>query len=371
VRNQHVKGLLQISPGFFMVQHVPSGGGGGGFVTAGGSGSFKVNSSPYVTTPKPVEMGKIAQGGTALAGFSGLLTRPEASAFLFAIGGAGGGGAGSNEMGTFDNSPLVWNSGAGGAGAGGVLQLAAGWLIATSAQSLISAEGGDAANTSGNVAGYYPAPGGAGSGGSVLMQSANGHSIAGAVVALGGARGRLDANGGVGAQGLGFCGIDSFSGAGGDGYLRLEAPARPDYTKLTKFQPAATAANTGQLRPVDDDPMSALATLWHPAGGVNAPIYLYYVIDAKVDGKTVRYSDASGQRRAGPGEAVEFHAQTATLDPNTGKPLPGSLSPWASATVSPLNAKPGNAVRYLLRFDLARTTTSKIEVNRVRVFFAR
>ncbi|MFQ5503991.1 MAG: hypothetical protein ACE5F1_04235 [Planctomycetota bacterium] len=359
-RHAAVVARLQISPGFFMVQMMPSGGGGGGCLTAGGDGALTRNTSPYQKGPiHPGDKGAIAKGGALLAGFDSLLTRPEASSFLYSIGGAGGGGAGSGPAGNFASSlPRVdWNSGGGGAGGGGVLQLESGGTLTLGSPGKLLAAGGDGSLNIGQIAPYYPAPGGSGSGGSVLLQTPLTLDLRGKVVATGGKTGLL--------------GIDSFGGAGGDGYIRAEAGTKPDFKRfLNVFSPVATAKNVGTFRKVDEDPVSMLATLWYQTARISSPGYLYYVIEATVDGKKVLYSDGTpSSRRAAGNEPLVLFAQGAVLDLGTGQPK--SVTAWSEGTVSPLNGKNGNAIRYLLRLDRSKTTTAQIEVHRARFYYRR
>ena len=154
-----------------------TGGGGGGFGTAG-------------------ENGRLSGGSSTGGGLGGLV---HGAADLFTFGGGDGGGGGSGR-GAFEGLA------AGGGGGGGALLVSSRTSITVSATGALLANGGQA--------GAHPnsdGEGGGGSGGGIVLQAPTISHTTG---------GRIEAKGGDRAPGSG-----NYRGKGGDGRVRVDAPA--------------------------------------------------------------------------------------------------------------------------------------------------
>ena len=370
----------------FISQQFGAGGGGGGYATDGGGGKPVKNSSS--AAPKAADFGPPSKGGTKL-NMAPLFSSPLPSRRLFQIGGSGGGGGGYNVSGTVKATKPVfnWNPGHGGAGGGGVVTLISGGPLVIQSTGLILAEGGGSQgaivwenqakeipkidpvtgkivriNPSYDSSGFWnPLLGGAGSGGSILLQS-------GGFLDL---RGRVSVKGGVSRKLAGeYIGLDSESGAGGAGFIRAESDPKPNYKSFVSFDPPAKPENAGLLRAVDQDKVSSAVTNWYFTKTLFPPTYLFYVIKAKIDGKLVTYSDnVSLGKRAQTGEPVILYLQGAQLDPKTLLPLPKSKSRWFEGVIDPLNTDGGNGIRFHIVMDRSATTTGQIELLSLKVSF--
>ena len=71
---------------------------------------------------------------------------------------------------------------------------------------------------------------------------------------------------------------------------------------------------------------------WLDTGELFSPDFLYYFLEAEVDGVPVTYSDDQtrfpGTCLAGPGEPLVLQVQGAILDLVTGEPHPQTIRPW-------------------------------------------
>jgi hypothetical protein len=364
-------------------QQLGAGGGGGGFSTDGSGGKPIKNSS--FAKPKTADFGPPSQGGTKVS-LGPLFSSPLPSRKLFQMGGAGGGGAGYNVSGSLNNA-LKWSPGHGGAGGGGSLTLVAGGPIILQSTGLILAEGGGSQgiirwenqakqipaidSITGKVSlldppyevsdFWNPLLGGAGSGGSVLFQSGGFLDLRGRVSVKGGVKRRISGS---------FIGIDSESGKGGAGFIRAESNPKPNFKSFVSFDPPAQPDNAGLLRNADQDKTSSVVTNWYFTKTLFPPTYLFYVIQAKVDGKLVTFSDnVSLGKRAQKGEPITLYLQGAQLDPKTLLPLPKSQSRWFEGVIDPLNTDGGNGIRFHMVMDRSATTTGQIEVLSLKVSF--
>lgn len=347
-------------------QQTASGAGGGGFLSAGGKGSSKANGNATSSPPKAYDFGAEADGGKAVS-LSSILggTLTESSAFYFLIGGSGGGGAGTHPVGSISGSTPYRHTGAGGSGGGGTLQIKAGGAFRLPTSARISANGGAGLDTA-YIKDYAPAAGGAGSAGSILIQSAGTLEVFGLVTAVGGAAGKTDNSG---LTGSGFTAVDALSGAGGDGFIRIEADPKPDYKSFDKLLPAKSPDNAGLLRSTDYDTHSVLSTNWYDTKVLFPPKYLNYVIEASIDGKDVTFSDAAGGTQAKTGEPLVIFFQGGQLSGNTGQPIPSTISRWVEGRVDQLNLIGGNTFRFLIVIDgsvvvdPSKTVIKKVTVN--------
>jgi hypothetical protein len=214
-----------------------------------------------------------------------------------------------------------------------------------------------------------PAPGGAGSGGCMLVQSGGLTQILGEINVLGGTGGTMEEKF--------LLMVASTGGAGGAGYVRVEADPRPSHLNMPRIKPVATDGNTGLLRAIDYSKVSVATSQYYVTRSLFPPTWLYYEIFAKLDGQPFVFSDNQakhpGSREAREGEAVVAYFMSATVDPKTAKPI-SPPTDWVQGSVKPLNSqanegKSGNGIRYLMRMDRSKTTTGQIEISRVRVYY--
>lgn len=296
-----------------------------------------------------------------------------ASRDLFRLGGAGGGGGGTHPAFTPSESSISWSEGGGGGGGGGSIAFEAGGDFVVSQKGEIWARGGDTLNTL-NTNGSAPAraPGGGGSGGSVLIQVAGQPTIIGKVDVLGGI-------GGTFKEASPLIEIKGKAGDGGAGYIRVEADPAPNAGSFGGFAPKARADNVGLLRAIDDVPQSVAASGIYVAQSLFPPTWLYFEIRAKIEGKTVIYSDDQnaypGSRRPTRSEPIAWFAKSVAADAQTSKPI-GDPTDWVPETVKDFGLKKyeekaGNGVNYLLILDKSKTPSGKgtIEIERIRIYY--
>ncbi len=345
-----------------LCQMAAAGGSGGSFITAGGVGSTIDNLSAG-TKGQPYDFGPAGSPSTPVD-IALLRNRSERSSLLYLLGGSGGGGSGTHASSTFDSlpfSPLAWSPGSGGAGGGGILHFQVGSDFNVGIRGIVSVAGGNAQDYNVDLTNFTnPPPGGAGSGGSLLLPVGGLPDIRGSVTAAGGAAGRYRS------RDYSFT-VDSVSGAGGDGLLRYESDPPPALAALVNMTPTPTADNIGPVHPDDASQFSVLATDWYDTGLFFPPKHLRYVIEATIDDVPTVFSDDSTLgRRAQVGEPIEILFQGAQLDAQTKRPMP-PFSSWSSGTIDGLTLAGGNAFRVLLRFD--RSKASKIVVNKTTYRF--
>ena len=351
-------------------QQLSSGGGGGGYFDpsrkgiGGGRGIVIRNKFKAVSNIEPFkeDFGPRSLGGTVIdieGMLQGSLQLP--SAVLFHIGGAGGGGAGASPIGSISTNE-DWSSSMGGGGGGGILQLKAGGGIVLARSGAIFSRGADgqAALFTTDGEPFGPSPGGGGSGGSILLQSSGILDLRGIVSVRGGKAGSM----------LGwdpkqpsksFLGVDSLSGAGTVGFIRVEADPKPDFKSFDRFEPAPMPINAGLLRSTDHDDVSIIATTWYDTKIIALPRYLDYRLVAMVDGKEVIFTDAAGKNRrlAQRGEPVVILFQGAQLDPQTQSPDPKTISRWVEGSMDALNLVGGNLFRVLILLDAGETNKTQ------------
>ena len=258
------------------------GGAGGGFQVAGGIADLPV----YVGTNLIVSTPRVAGGSS----FS-LLPYPPASPPAnytslehFTVGGSGGGGGGSHGYGivTLGTVTQRFMAGHGGTGGGGAVAIRSGGTSVFGSTAVLSARGGDGVLIRGTSGANPPAttgissPGGAGSGGSFLLQSAQSVSVAGTVNTRGG-------NGST----VGFIdnSLQRVNGAAGDGaagFFRLEAPSGNVSFGGTSTPAYVPATMSGNL--TDRDDLSGDSSLWYTTGLVFPPTWNFYELDVDLDG---------------------------------------------------------------------------------------
>lgn len=358
------------------VNYTPSaaaGGGGGGLLGVGGLGRVVTNThiDPVLLVPPRLDaMGPSAPGGNALQFFpfpAG--TGSARSSDHFLVGGAGGGGAGSQScLSIAAVNPRVWAPGGGGGGGGGAIALRAGDALELGAAGSVLANGGRAASISGVTASSSPAPGGGGSGGSIVLQSGRLASLTGVLDVRGGAGGVFNRSAG-GAPPAG-AGVIIQGGDGSPGFVRCELPGSPSLALLANMLPAPIADNVAPLQ--EQDELAAMQSRFYDTRLSSGPTYLRYEIEAEVGGVPVRLSDdpAVSFVAAGPGAPLRAWFQGASLDPVTGSPV--ALSPWRTSVRSAAGAV-GIAAdgRGAFRFRLAidRTVAASVVVKRVTVVY--
>ena len=355
-----------------------TGGSGGGNASAGTNGS--VDPSGFTNLPLPPDtVGGIRfplydASGVPAPLPPALVGTPFGTFDHLLVGGAGGGGSGSHPLnasiGAGPNQNRWW-SGAAGGGGGGAVGLRVGYDFAISATGQVLARG--ASTQAGSRASNLFSPGGAGAGGSIVIQSAVVPRI----------DGLLDTTGGTGAvmtyqptssTGEGILVARITSGNGGTGFYRVEGPGMPpadpsDWTGPA--QPAPTAENVGTLPVGHEDDLVGLQSKWYPTNEAFAPEFLRYEIEATVDGMPVVFSDddAFGNDAVGPNSAVQFYVQGATVAPGA-TVLPGQESEWRRYVGD--HAPPGQesliddsatTFRFTLLFD--RSLVNSVSVQKV------
>ncbi len=316
-----------------VVQETAAGAGGGGFITAGSAGRIVEAGSTVFgsANTNPAQMGPPGAGGSAFA----LLPLPSGtqSSDHFLVGGAGGGGGASHALFASQNilnDPVKFRSGAAGAGGGGALLLRVGRDLFVGPTGTLAARGGTTEPLTSSLVSSWsnigaPAPGGAGSGGSLLLQ----------VIGTLQQSGTLDARGGdeiaMDSRTLGIYHVATFGGAGGAGFVRLERPASqsPAVAQLGTVLPTAGTDNVGVLAEGDDH--VGFMTKFTATGEVLPPRYRRYEITADVDGAPVTFSDdpAVGTAALEGSSPLIFWIQAIDVDSVTGLPAEGATpDPW-------------------------------------------
>ena len=339
---------------------VAAGGSGGGFFTAGARGVALRSPST------PPELGQPVDGGIAFNLFP--IPPGVASIDHFLVGGSGGGGGGSSIYGHRVPAAELWRVGCGGSGGGGAIAIRAGGTIqlTTAVGVAINVRGGDAFAPYLHQLQGPPAPGGGGSGGSILLQSATAIS----------APGIIDLRGGLGvyvqpgtSQGL-F--IESRGGDGSPGFVRAEVPGTPSPSILQNVRPAVDPRMVGTL--TDTDPITGFLTKWYGTAQIFAPRFKRYEVEAEVNGNTVIFSDDPTRgvwAPIGAGTPIEVIFQGGDVDPRDGS-LVGTPSAW-STTVGPHQGQPGITNERQgadgFRFTLIFNQRTGVTVRKVSVFF--
>lgn len=272
------------------------GGGGGGYISGGANGAV-VPTAVLNTFPAAAQ-----NNGGAVFGLLPLPTPNTSSLQHFLIGGSGGGGGGSHPfaganiaVAQFQND--IWKAGGGGTGGGGALVIRAGRSLNIQAAAAIQARGGDGAILNGDnpitttnpdqitQAGSFgvPAPGGGGSGGSVLLQADRDIVVEGAI----------DARGGLGSRTARaidaplpliqptVAQVDLRGGDGATGFYRLEARGTVSVTGTSNVPVFDANANRGPL--VDRDSVSGARSTWRNTGSVFPPTWLRYELQVDTD----------------------------------------------------------------------------------------
>jgi len=330
--------------------HFAPGGGGGGFILPGGAAS--------VTPLGAMSIGATPAGGTAFPVMpyppSPLPSPSYSSLDHFVVGGSGGGGGATHAFGTIYVVGDVYIAGSGGSGGGGALALRTGGDLVVGSSASLQAKGGDGVLINGddpNTPSFdqnygISSPGGGGSGGSVLLQSAGNVSVAG----------QLDTSGGPGSRTGSISNpvlnVQSQAGAGSNGFVRLEAGGAVQFTG-TSVPAIVNGTHTGTL--TDRDDKTGSRSLWMVPPTSHLPVYLRYELLADVGGNTLLFSDdatVSTLRADDPAGPVLLRVQGARIDPLTSQIDPATIGPWRSS-VMPGGADSLNRDRATAaRFDL-------------------
>lgn len=358
---------LTFTLNFVFNGQVAAGGGGGGHSAAGAASSSVPQT--FVTFGAP------AAGGAAFPALPFPAAPPPGYSSLqhFLVGGSGGGGAGTHPFASLSSSVGKWLAGGGGSGGGGAIALRCGGDLAIGTAGVLRARGGAGVRIDGddpatalmpdpvtapNSWGVY-APGGGGSGGSFLLQSA------GAI----GSVGLVDTSGGTGSFTNGISpanfNLDNRGGNGSPGLVRVEARTGTSLTG-SFVPPPSTAALA------DADAGSGSRSRWFSTGSFGLPFFLRYELLADVVGTATLFSDdpAYGQPADGPGAPVRVRFQTARRRPD-GTIDPASLGPWRDY-VGPWQAglgigrDAGDAFRFDLVID---TSNGPVAVRELRVAY--
>ncbi|MCA8970621.1 MAG: hypothetical protein KDC95_12585 [Planctomycetes bacterium] len=354
-------------------------GGSGGSLFDRGNGALlgttglveKTSASPILGPYTPAEFPPQEAASKAFAVLP--VSSTVSSKDTFRLGGSGGGGGGTHAAYTAVKTNYVWSVGGGGGGGGGSIAFEAGSDFIVSSTGEIYAQGGGALDIR-NSNGQPPAraPGGGGSGGSVLVQAGGVPTIVG----------KVDVSGGIGgtfAETSQLLDIKSSAGKGGAGYIRVEADPKPSFAAFGGFVPAAADDNTGLLRPIDDSTQSVAASGIYVAQSLFPPTWLYYKIEAKIDGVPVTYSDdprvVPGSKFADDTQPVAIYFKSVAADAQTSKPI-GDFTPWVPATVKDFSLKKyettaGNGMLYLIVLDKSKTPSKSgtIEITNLRVYY--
>lgn len=280
--------------------NVGFGGSGGGFHSIG-LVAANVPAVPNVnqTLPAAPVAGGIAFDPLPLPGAS------TSSLAHFLIGGAGGGGGGSHPfLGLSVNSTTFnadrWKAGGGGTGGGGAIAIRSGRDMVIGTTAVLESKGGagavyngdnpatpaqDAVNVASGPHWGIPAPGGGGSGGSILLQASRDLSMTGLVDTSGGAGSRTD--GILPNSSTASLDIDNRAGSGAPGYYRFESGRNLGVVTAASVPAYDPARNAAALRSVDRDPASGSRSLWRSTGFVFPPEWLRYEMEVDVDGDGV------------------------------------------------------------------------------------
>lgn len=350
------------------------------FSPGGAGGSFMLAGS-LPTFPAPVLTGvSIGPGpNPALIAAFPLLPFPSvpptptySSLDHFVVGGSGGGGGASHSFCTIAAVGDAFMAGHGGSGGGGALAIRAGGDLLVSSTAQLQAKGGQGVVINGDdpsptsptqdVNYGVSSPGGGGSGGSFLLQSARNLTM----------NGLIDTSGSLGSR-TGFVNpatlsINAFGGAGSSGFYRLEAGLSVSVAPASGTIPAVGPDTVGNLS--DRDDASGDVSTWRSSGRVFTPIWERYELDVDVNGVVTTYTDAPGGVLADGSGPVRIQFQGAVLN-QSGQPKEGSIKDWRDRIASPTPAVPSinddsvTGIRFRLIYNRAAFPTQVVKALRV------
>lgn len=261
------------------------GGGGGGFRLAGSVADdpLYIGSGLGVVVPTSA-----VAGGIPFSLLPYPVVAPPAnysSLDHFTVGGSGGGGGGSHGYGivALGNPAFRFLAGHGGTGGGGAVAIRSGGRMVIHPTAELSSRGGDGVLITGQIG--HSSPGGGGSGGSFLLQSAQAVSVLGNINTRGGMGSRNNLSQNPSDR------VQAQAGNGSTGFFRLEAPS---VAHSGASVPAFVAGeNSGPL--TDTDPLSGDVSLWYSASALFPPQWQYYELDVDMDGDgtiDITYTDS-------------------------------------------------------------------------------
>ncbi|HEB52858.1 MAG TPA: hypothetical protein ENI87_06360 [bacterium] len=314
-----------------------TGGAGGGFSSQGGQAATPQHAMSLTIVSEPT-----VPGGAMFDLMPYPPVNPPAnysSLDHFMVGGSGGGGGGSHGYGLLAIGAALekWMAGHAGTGGGGTFAVRAGGDLVVGATAVLQSIGGSGVIINGDNPGSTPgngqygisSPGGAGSGGSFLLQSGRDLSFAGLA----------DTSGGHGCtNGFITNNLLNMTGGGGDGspgFYRLEAAGNLSFggSGIPAFEPSK---NGGTL--LDRDDLSGDTSKWYTTQLIFPPTWLRYELDVDTDGDgtiDITYTDSGepGTQQAyepnGPVTLpVVIQFQGANLNQAGTEPVEGSVGPW-------------------------------------------
>ena len=242
--------------------------------------------------------------------------------------------------------------------------------------SVIQARGGAAYRTfTGSASGEsfqnVPAPGGGGSGGTILLQIGGGTTMNGQLDVAGGAAGLL-----VTSYPSFFAGLDvkANGGTGAPGYFRMEKSGGAALFELGQGNPPASQRNVGEL--TDSQDRGASQSHFYTTRKTVPPEFLYFELEAELNGVTKIYSDnpdpSSPYSLPGPTEPLQIEFQGAMVNALTGFPNLETLGPWvkfmADDPSGSINDNPATGFRFRVVYD-SQGGTVDIVVRRITVCF--
>ena len=347
--------------GFVYRAFFAPGGAGGGFHGAGGTAAVLNTLTNLQVGPAPAAGTNFDIAALSSTGFTSL--------DHYTIGGSGGGGGSTHAFGTIYVTGDVYIAGSAGSGGGGACAIRSGADLVV--RGSLEAMGGvgavingrDPGTATNNVNWGVSSPGGGGSGGAFLLQSAAALNVSGHIDTSGGG-GSLTAN-----ISTASINVAAQAGSGAAGFYRLESALGTTFngTGVPVYNPAT---QSGTLADTDD--RSGSRSLWLRPATLELPRYLRYELVVDINGSTVLFSDdaaVSGMAADDPNGAVMLRLQGAQLDPLTGTADPTTAGPWRTrATAGPGTLNTDRAE--VLRFDLVLDKSQgPIAVRELRVLW--
>ncbi|MCA8952429.1 MAG: hypothetical protein KDE27_23160, partial [Planctomycetes bacterium] len=246
--------------------------------------------------------------------------------------------------------------------------LRAGDSLTIGAIGKVLASGGSTGGILSNFGVAAAMPGGAGSGGTVLLQTGRDANLAGQIDVLGGDGGTYERQAGgnppVGAR------VEAHAGNGSDGFIRFEMPGSPTTLMLPNTLPAAQPDNVAAL--TEQDRYVSFRTLWYSTGQVFGPEFARYEIHATVDGQSVIYSDDTtvSPVMAGVGSALRLWIQNGQMDLATGDVT--EIQPWRTGVATfqgqiGISTDGRNAFRYAVIQD--RDVAATVTIEKIVIVF--
>ncbi len=387
--------------------NVAAGGGGGGFASPGLPGMALTHSPDIKADNDPVPLGPPSVGGISFAPDPKPISSPLTSLDHFMIGGSGGGGAGTHPFLTRFQDPSqtiqrpkplttpIWVPGGAGSNGGGALGFRVGGDFGMGLNASLEARGADGwwfdgvqndtdlvevpdPNSTGTILQpvdqlfNMPAPGGGGSGGSIVLQVLGEANISGTLDSSGGKGGVTD-NKNIMLPAQVRLQSVSMGGDGSPGFLRLEQLVMPQPLDLGPSIPAAASENVGLLE--DTEPGNAVVqSKFYSTRLVFPPLFLRYEIQAEVDGQSVLFSDDPNvsPNLADANADLRFQVQGARVN-SSNEPDLTSLGAWGDLVSNKVggsgNLNQSKPTGFRFRLTVDRSSGRKVVVKQVKVVF--